>query len=133
MRQVLRARRRRAAVAVEMAVVLPLLLMILFGVIEFGWAFTVRQAVVSAAREGARVASLPGSTETEINTRVAGFMHPLGLTTYNTTITRATSANPTEVVRVAIPYRDVTLVGGFFGSTAGNISATCSMRKEGLP
>lgn len=124
--------RRRGAAAVEMAVVTPLMLTMLFGIIEFGWAFTVRQAMVTAAREGARVAALPGSTNTDINTRISNYLTPLGLHTYSVTLTHATAQAPTETVHVQIPYRDISLVGCYFGHTGGNISATCSMRKEGI-
>ena len=53
-----RVRKARGAAVVEFAVVLPLLLTILFGIIEYGWVFMVRQTLQTAAREGARVAVL---------------------------------------------------------------------------
>lgn len=123
---------RRAGAAVEMAVVTPLLLTMLFGIIEYGWVFTVRQAIVTAAREGARVASLPGSEDEEIIARVNDYLSPYGITTQTTELTRATPENPVEVVHVSVPYADVTLIGSYFGSTSFNLGATCSMRKEGL-
>src|SRR5262245_1303901 len=61
---------RRAAVAVEMAVVAPLLLTMLFGIIEFGWLFTVRSTLVNAAREGARLGALPDVSANEVEARV---------------------------------------------------------------
>ena len=125
-------RRRWAGATVEMAVVTPLLLAMLFGIIEYGWVFTVRQALTTAAREGARAAALPGSTEEDIQNRVAEFLGPLGLTTYNVAITHATPEDPTETVHLTIPYADFTLVGSFFGSTDYDLGATCSMRKEGM-
>ncbi|MGE0481492.1 MAG: TadE/TadG family type IV pilus assembly protein [Phycisphaerae bacterium] len=132
-RQIRRGRwSRRGAAAVEMAVVTPLLLTMVFGIIEYGWVFTIRQSLTNAAREGARIASLPGSTDTEIQTRVAQYLQPLGLTTYTANLTRATVENPIETVHVTIPYSDVTLIGAYFGSTNYNLGATCSMRKEGL-
>ncbi len=128
-----RRKRRRAAAAVELAIVTPILLTMLFGIIEYGWLFTVRQALVNAAREGARTAALPGSTVTEVEARVAHYMSPLGLTTYTTDVGVDEGGNPTGVVTVSIPYQDVTLVGGYFGTTpSGNIQATCVMRKEGI-
>ena len=53
--------RRRAGAIVEFAVILPLLLTILFGIIEFGYVFMVRQSLQHAAREGCRLASLQTS------------------------------------------------------------------------
>lgn len=48
----------RGAVAVEMAVLLPLLLLILIGTMEFGRAFNVQNSLTQAAREGARHAAI---------------------------------------------------------------------------
>src|SRR5690242_8894207 len=44
----------RGAVAVEFALVLPLLGMLLFGIVSFGLAFSDRIALVNTVREGAR-------------------------------------------------------------------------------
>jgi len=118
---------------VELAIVTPILLTMLFGIIEYGWLFTVRQALVNSAREGARTAALPGSTVADVEARVDQYMAPLGLTTYTTEVGVDENNNPTGVVTVSIPYQDVTLVGGYFGTTpSGNIQATCVMRKEGI-
>jgi len=128
-----RRKHRRAAAAVELAIVTPILLTMLFGIIEYGWLFTVRQALVNSAREGARTAALPGSTVADVEARVDQYMAPLGLTTYTTEVGVDENNNPTGVVTVSIPYQDVTLVGGYFGTTpSGNIQATCVMRKEGI-
>ena len=43
----------------EMALVLPLFLLLVFGIVEIGRAFAARQALTSAAREGARILVLP--------------------------------------------------------------------------
>ena len=46
-------RKERGAVAVEMAMILPLLLLILMGTIEFGRVLNVQVSLTQAAREGA--------------------------------------------------------------------------------
>lgn len=46
--------KERGAVAVEMAILLPLLLLILIGTMEFGRVFNVQNSLTQAAREGAR-------------------------------------------------------------------------------
>jgi len=124
-------RRGRASAVVEMAVVTPLLLTLLFGIIEYGWTLSVRQSMVSAAREGARVASLPGSSDTDIRSRVQEYLAPMGLTAQVTLQRAVLPDNPTEKVTVTIPYSQVSLLGGYFGSTNFNLASTCSMRKEG--
>ncbi len=129
-----RENRARGAAIVEFAVVLPLLLTILFGIIEYGWVFMVRQALQTAAREGTRVAILQTS-EAPYNAvldRITEVMAPTGLTTYTVSMTHATTADPVETVRVVIPYDDVSLMGGFFGTHSYELGGACSMRKEGM-
>ncbi|HEX3698708.1 MAG TPA: TadE/TadG family type IV pilus assembly protein [Polyangia bacterium] len=46
---------RRGAAAVEFALVLPLFVAVLFGVIEYGWVFYQNFSVASAVRDGLRV------------------------------------------------------------------------------
>jgi hypothetical protein len=115
-----------------MAIVTPLLITMLFGIIEYGWLFTVRQALVSGAREGARTASLPGATAGEVQERVTDCMTPLGLSGYSTTVTMDPNDpdSPSGRVRVAIPYVQVSLLGNYFGHTSGELEATAEMRKE---
>lgn len=62
-------RRERGAVAVEMAIVLPLLLLIIAGMIDLGRLFYVQTMVTNASREGARMKSL-GYTDADAITRV---------------------------------------------------------------
>ena len=124
--------RRWAAAAVEMAIVTPILLTMLFGIIEYGWVFTVRQALTTAAREGARTAALPGSTVSEVEQRISDYLTPLGLSTYSSDVTCDDEGAPVGEVRVEIPYADVSLVGCYFGSVEGDLFAVCSMKKEGI-
>ena len=135
--RVIRARgrkRRRGAAVVEFAVVLPLLLTVLFGIIEYGWVFMVRQTLQTAAREGCRLAVLQTSVSpyTNVLRRVSDVMAPTGLNTYSVTMSHATSSDPVETVTITIPYNDVSLMGGFFGTHNYDLGGTCTMRKEGM-
>jgi hypothetical protein len=53
-----RLHRQRGAVAVEFALVLPLLLLLVLGGIDWGYYFFVGEIAANAAREGARAAAL---------------------------------------------------------------------------
>ncbi|HOD35428.1 MAG TPA: pilus assembly protein [Syntrophales bacterium] len=48
------SRNARGAAAIEFAIVLPLLLLIIFGTIEFGFLLYNKQVITNASREGAR-------------------------------------------------------------------------------
>jgi hypothetical protein len=109
--------RRRAAALIEFAVVAPLLLTLLFGIIEYGYVFMIRQTVVHAAREGCRIAVLQTTTEpyTEVTGRVAEIMSGTGITNYTVTMTHAVpGGSPMETVEVSIPADEVSLVGFMF-------------------
>lgn len=122
----------RAAAVVEMAIVSPLLFALLFGIIEFGWLFTVRHTMVNAAREGARLGVLQGVESSDVISRVNDYLEPMGLDGKATvTYTDATDDDPTVTVRVTVPRNDVSLVGSFFGFSGGTVEGSASMRKEG--
>lgn len=54
----------------EFAIVCSVVFLVLFGTIQFGIAFNRYQGVNAAAREGARLASLPATTVDQIRQRV---------------------------------------------------------------
>lgn len=61
---------RKGTTMVEAAFVLPILLMLTLGVIEYGWLFLQAQQITNAARQGARLAILQGVTETEVRASI---------------------------------------------------------------
>lgn len=61
-------RRDRGAVAVEFGLLLPLLMLIVLGIIDFGRMLNAQETLTQAAREGARLASF-GDTSGEITSR----------------------------------------------------------------
>lgn len=59
---------------IEMAITMPLLLLLSIGVFEFGRAFQYWQVLTNATREGARVASLPGTSDDAVTSRVQNYL-----------------------------------------------------------
>lgn len=125
-------KKRRGAAIVEMAIVTPLMLMLLLGTIQYGYLFMVRQSIVRAAAEGARVATLPGATDGEIESAIDVYMSGAGLTgKYSVAIERAVPPDTmTEEVTVSIPFTAVSLVGDFFGSVDGKVLSSTSRQRR---
>jgi Flp pilus assembly protein TadG len=124
---------------VEFAVVTPVLLAILFGIMEFGQLFRVRQTAQHAAREGCRMAVLQSTAKpysassSPVYQRISEIMTAGGVTFSGgmLSITEDTPGNPTVSVTITVPYSDVSITG-FIGQVTESVSGTCSMRKEGV-
>ena len=62
-----KANNHKGTTVVEFALVLPLFLMLIFAIVDFGWYFFVQHTVQFATREGTRLAQvLSGDPETRI-------------------------------------------------------------------
>ena len=64
----------RGQAMLETAMILPIILLVSVGIFEFGRLYQTMQIMTNAAREGARVATLPSSTEDEIKDRVKDYL-----------------------------------------------------------
>ena len=64
----------RGAALLETAIALPVVLLIAVAILEFGAAFQTWQVLTNAAREGARVAVLPGTDDEAVTGRVQAYM-----------------------------------------------------------
>ena len=69
----------RGQALVEFALVLPVFLMFLFGAVEFGRGFLDKHLLTNAARKGARMGSLPGKTNQDVNDTVDAFLQSVGM------------------------------------------------------
>jgi Flp pilus assembly protein TadG len=142
----------RGAQVIEFAIVLPILLVVFAGIVDFGLIFNRYEVVVNAAREGARVGSLPNYTLAEVQTRVNNYLNAgLGAgTSANATVTMV-GTNVASAVGDPYPARTVTvaltngywllgplitLVGGSsaqFGAITLTAEATMRMQIPGVP
>lgn len=106
-------RRERGAAAVEFALVVPILLVLVLGIIEFGRAYQVQTTVSAAAREGARSMALGNDADTARQT-VKDYFPELALTDDQIAISPATcSGGEAATVTITRPFGFIT---GFFGS-----------------
>jgi len=71
----------RGAELVEFALVFPLLLLVVLWIVDFGFMFQRMEVVTNAAREGARIAVLPGYGISDVNARVCNYLSAGGVPT----------------------------------------------------
>lgn len=111
-RAVTRARTRRdegGAAALEFALVLPILLLIIFAIISYAYMFSVRQALTQAAAEGARAAAVAqtGQSATRataaVNEALSGLDMTCGTAGLTCTPTPATCGTA-ACMRVTVTY-----------------------------
>jgi len=139
-------RDQRGAALLEMAFTLPLLLLISVSIFEFGRAFEVWQVLTNAAREGARVAVLPGISDAMVTARVQQYANagvldagvtPTVTIQRSATISYGSGTASGSKVTVSYPFRFIVLQGVVrmivTGSSVGapfTMAASATMRNE---
>jgi Flp pilus assembly protein TadG len=113
-----RWKEQRGAVAVEFALVFPLLMLVLFGIIEYGSVYNAQLVITGAAREAARDMALTGNTGTASAAAVdaAAGLAP-ALTAGDVSFSSSGCTSGTDVT-VTISY-DKPFLTGIFGATIG--------------
>jgi Flp pilus assembly protein TadG len=139
---VARIRSERGAELVEFALIFPLLLLVMLGIMDFGFLFQRYEVLTAAAREGARVAILPGYTNGDVTARVNAYLTAGGLSDPATVQVGAPQA--ISVGSQCVTVRPVTVtytyqylfvgpIMSFFGEPAlgtRQLNATAAMRHE---
>src|SRR5919109_3780615 len=69
------AKNQRGAALIETAVTIPIILLISVAIFEFGRAYQTWQVLTNAAREGARVAVINGTTDSQVTDAVRNYMN----------------------------------------------------------
>jgi len=153
MRRLRRSTRRggddRGAELIELAIVLPILLLVFAAIVDFGFLFQRYEVITNAAREGARLGTLPGYSATgagsDVELRVQDYLTAAGLDPNLATVTPTIDTafpigggtDTIEVVSVLVTYPAnfgvlapiVGLVGGTPLSSI-NLRARSNMRLE---
>ena len=146
-----RSRRRSGAALVEFALVISILLVVVFGIIDFSVYGSNSLRLSNAAREGARAAAV-GKTVEEIQARATRFAAPLALdgasgsidlrvsrdggANYNDTLTNnssgtANAATADQYVRVKLTATNKSVTGALGILFNRSITSQVVMRREG--
>jgi Flp pilus assembly protein TadG len=107
---------------VEIALVLPILLVLSMGMLDFGRAFHAKSIVDAAAREGARVAVVTAPDVGVVQTRVNDVLVAGGITGAPLATVSAVGPDHMVTVQVTVTFQFVTpgvfsLIGASYGNT----------------
>lgn len=133
---------------VEFAIVLPILIAFIFGIVEFGRVMWVQQVLTNAARAGVRQSVLSVSTATSVNDTLSPALAGFSGWTATLKVNNATTgtypfsysstsivANDVVKMNISMPFSQVTLSGlvklfGLYDLSGVTLKGECTMRKE---
>jgi Flp pilus assembly pilin Flp len=124
-------RKDSGAAAVELALLLPLLLLIVFGIIDFGRALNAQLTLTQAAQDGARLAAL---NQLDVGPRTQAAA--IGLTGVTVTVMSPClpGAGPSHdaVVRVSYTLSFATPIGAFIALFGGSSASQIALTAQGV-
>jgi Flp pilus assembly protein TadG len=127
---------RGGVAAVEFAIVAPLLMMVVFGIIEFGRMIMVQQILTNASREGARRAIIEDATHTEVQALVSTYLTNASVSSADVTVQPVDLSNvgfgDPVTVTVAVPFDDVSWAGAAWFLGGSMLQAETIMQGERL-
>ena len=118
----------KGASAVEFALILPILVLLVFGIIEFGIAFNNYITITHAAREGARLAAVDLNNP-DLKTIIVERAYPVAITEDDIEITTPLGTNIGDPVEVEVTY-DFTVTIPLAGSWDIPLTNKAIMRLE---
>ena len=130
-----RRRQRLGVAATEFAIVAPLFLLFVIGIIELGRGLMVQQVLINASRVGARQAITFGATTSSVKSVVDDYAASVTVPDVAVTVSpdpaSATAGDPITVT-TSVHYSDISWLSSpwFLGGTT--LSANSRMRKEGF-
>lgn len=132
-----RTRARRGASAVEMALIAPIFVTLVLGQIETSRLGMVSQLLTTAAREGCRVAVLPGKVQSDVQARVNSVLAGSGIPVGTVTPTcpspglwESCPAGTPITVNLSVSYRSVSWLGTPFFLKNARVTASATMSSE---
>ncbi len=126
-------RRRRGAAMIEFALCLPILLLLVFGIMEIGRALMVYQILTNGAREGARLAIIPGSTDAKVTSKIDTYMTNAGISGHTRQVSPsigASNSGDAITITVSVPFNQVMWGTDFIGIGGTTFTSSVVMRKE---
>ncbi|MBI1903169.1 MAG: pilus assembly protein [Planctomycetia bacterium] len=125
---------RRAAAVVEFAAVAPVLILLVFGMIEFGRMVMVQQVITNASREGARAGILDGATNASVTSTVNNYLASASISGATVTVTptepSTAPAGGSVTVAVSVPFSQVTWLPAPMFLGGSTLVASTVMRRE---
>jgi Flp pilus assembly protein TadG len=131
------AKKRRGSSLVEAVLVLPLLLLVLFGLIEYGNLFLRLQKIENVARQAARTAATPDATQTQVDDLITAMMTDAGMGSsgYIKTVTPTDPASASRgdqiSVSIQITYANIAITNAPLIPVPTTVVRTVVMAKEG--
>jgi len=128
-------KRRRGIVAIEFALVVIPLLILIFGLIDYGWVFVKAQQITQAARTGARAAALADATNASVENAINTWMAVAGIETFTwdptpDDIAGIPTGDPIKI-EIFVPSSQFVLINTSIVPLPTQIHAAASMAKEG--
>jgi Flp pilus assembly protein TadG len=125
---------RRGAAVVEFAVVAPLFITLVFGMIEYGRMVMVQQMLTNAAREGARVGVLDGATTAAVQSSVTTYLSNASISGSTVTVSPSPPSSAgygdPVTVTVTIPFASVSWIPAPMFLSGKTLTAKSVMRRE---
>jgi len=115
--------------------VLPVFVILVFGMIEYGRMVMVQQVITNASREGARKAVLDGATTSAVQTAVTTYLTNAAISGGSTAVSpdpsTAASGDPITVT-VSIPFSAVSWLPSPMYLGGKTLAASTTMRRESV-
>lgn len=129
----------RGAELIELAIVLPILLVVFAAIVDFGFLFQRYEVITNAAREGARIGVLPNYTQADVTDRVRAYLNSSGLdgASANVSVAYSTqtlsSGETVNVVNVIVGYfSNYAVLGPIAGMVGGSGWTSINLRSGSM-
>jgi Flp pilus assembly protein TadG len=139
-----RLKNQRGAALLETAITIPLILLVSVSIFEFGRAYQTWQVLTNAAREGARIAIISGTSDTQVTDAVRNYMTSGSLpnaASASVSVVRNvpfTGTNTASQITISYPFQFMVLnpvvrlvtPSSTTGQGTTNMTAVATMRNE---